>query len=70
MNYKPKPFYINEGVVRLSRWIEKMESVFEISFYAENCIAKFVACTVNYTSLSWSNIHAKIIGIRIANAIY
>lgn len=28
MNYKPKSFHGNEGVVGLTRWIEKMEFVF------------------------------------------
>lgn len=32
MNYKPKPFYRNEGVVGLNHCINKIESVFDISF--------------------------------------
>lgn len=35
MNYNPKMFYGNERVVRLTRWIEKIESIFQISLCAE-----------------------------------
>lgn len=45
MNCKPKPFYGKEGVVGLTCWIEKMESVFEISLCTENYKVKFSACT-------------------------
>lgn len=69
MNFKPKPFYRNEGVVELTHWIKKMESVFEISFYAKDCKVRFSSFTFEDTTLSWWNKHAKTMGIRMAKAI-
>ena len=37
MNCRPKIFHGNEGVVNLTRWIEKTESVFQISFCPDDC---------------------------------
>lgn len=34
MNYKPKSFHGNEGVVALTRWMEKMKTLFEFSLHA------------------------------------
>lgn len=34
-NYKLKTLYRNEGVIGLTRWIEKTESIFEINFCVE-----------------------------------
>ncbi|GJX56143.1 hypothetical protein Tco_0286040 [Tanacetum coccineum] len=43
LNCKPHSFNETEGVVGLSRWFEKMESVFEISKCVEEDKVKFVA---------------------------
>lgn len=69
INYKPKTFYKNEIVVEMMRWIEKIESIFEISFCAESCKVKFVVCTFEDTSLSWRNNHVKTMGISTTNVI-
>ena len=69
MNCKPKSFYGNKGVVGLTRWIDKMESVFEISFYDENHKVRFVACTFVDATLTWWNSHAKTLGTSNANAM-
>lgn len=41
MNWKSKPFYGNNEVVGMTRWIEKLDSVFEISFCTEDFNVKF-----------------------------
>ncbi|GKG33615.1 hypothetical protein Tco_0433774, partial [Tanacetum coccineum] len=50
---KPLDFKGTEGVVGLTRWFEKMESVFSIS----NCTAasqvKFATCTLQDDALTW-----------------
>ena len=68
MNCKPKYFFGNEGVVGLTRWIEKMKLVFEISFFHENCHIIFATCTFSDAALTWWNGHAKTLGISNANA--
>ncbi|GKA71976.1 hypothetical protein Tco_0778192, partial [Tanacetum coccineum] len=56
---KPLDFKGTEGVVGLTRWFEKMESVFSIS----NCTAasqvKFATCTLQDDALTWWNSHVK-----------
>lgn len=52
MNCKPKSFHRNEGVVSLTCWIEKMESVFEISFCVEECKVKFATYTIENAALT------------------
>ncbi|GJT16381.1 hypothetical protein Tco_0875087 [Tanacetum coccineum] len=42
--YKPHNFKGTEGAVRLTRWFEKIESVFHIGNCVESCQVKFVAC--------------------------
>lgn len=69
MNYKPKPFYGNEGVVGLTMWIENMEFVFEISLCVEDCKMMFAACTFIYATLSWWNNHTKTIGVSATNSM-
>ncbi|GKE18396.1 putative reverse transcriptase domain-containing protein [Tanacetum coccineum] len=55
LNCQPHKFNGTEGVVGLSRWYEKMESVFEISKCAEEDKVKFVACTLEWRALTWWN---------------
>ncbi|GJW49275.1 hypothetical protein Tco_0090626 [Tanacetum coccineum] len=45
----------NTGVVRLKRWFEKMEQVFEICKCAEDDKVKFVVCTFEGRALTWWN---------------
>nr|GEX43701.1 putative reverse transcriptase domain-containing protein [Tanacetum cinerariifolium] len=42
-----------EGVVGLTRWIKKMESVFQISGYAIENQVKFATCTLLDATLTW-----------------
>ncbi|GJY37069.1 putative reverse transcriptase domain-containing protein, partial [Tanacetum coccineum] len=55
----PLTFKGTEGVVVLSQWFEKMESVFHIS----NCVVefKFATCTFLGNALTWWNSHMKIV---------
>nr|GEU60321.1 hypothetical protein [Tanacetum cinerariifolium] len=55
MKCHPLNFKGNEGVVRLTRWIEKMESVFNISGCAIENQVKFAACTLLDAALTWWN---------------
>nr|GFB28624.1 reverse transcriptase domain-containing protein [Tanacetum cinerariifolium] len=45
----------NKGVVGLTRWIKKMESVFNISGCAIENQVKFATCTLLDASLTWRN---------------
>ncbi|GJV64920.1 putative reverse transcriptase domain-containing protein [Tanacetum coccineum] len=49
-----------EGVVGLTRWIEKMESVFNISGCAIENQVKFATCTLLGAALTWWNEDAKV----------
>ncbi|GKD28533.1 hypothetical protein Tco_1239311, partial [Tanacetum coccineum] len=53
MKCQPLNFKGNEGVVGLTRWIEKMESVFHISGCAIENQVKFATCTLLGAALDW-----------------
>nr|GEV09914.1 hypothetical protein [Tanacetum cinerariifolium] len=55
MKCHPLNFKGNEGVVGLTRWIEKMESVFNISGCAIENQVKFATCTLLDAALTWWN---------------
>nr|GFB93979.1 hypothetical protein [Tanacetum cinerariifolium] len=48
-----------EGVVELTRWFEKMESVFSISNCTASNQVKFTTCTLQNDALTWWNSHVK-----------
>nr|GEZ54097.1 putative reverse transcriptase domain-containing protein [Tanacetum cinerariifolium] len=52
----------NEGVVGLTRWIEKMESVFNISGCAIENQVKFATCTLLDAALTWWNSQIRTLG--------
>ncbi|GKE23658.1 reverse transcriptase domain-containing protein [Tanacetum coccineum] len=56
----------NEGVVRLIRWFEKMETVFHISNYPEKYQVKYASCTLLNSALTWWNLHKRIVGTEAA----
>ncbi|GJZ06146.1 hypothetical protein Tco_0539939, partial [Tanacetum coccineum] len=66
---RPLNFKGTEGVVMLSKWFEKMESVFHIS----NCVVenhvKFATCTFVRNALTWRNSHKKAVTQDVAYAI-
>nr|GEV50442.1 putative reverse transcriptase domain-containing protein [Tanacetum cinerariifolium] len=55
-----------EGVVGLTQWFERMETVFKIS----NCVVenqvKFATCTLYGVALTWWKSHVKIVGHDVA----
>ncbi|GJV10636.1 putative reverse transcriptase domain-containing protein [Tanacetum coccineum] len=51
-----------EGMVGLTRWIEKMESVFNISGCAIENQVKFATCTLLGAALTWWNSHIRALG--------
>ncbi|GJS09422.1 hypothetical protein Tco_0366218 [Tanacetum coccineum] len=58
-----------KGVVVLSQWFEKMESVFHISNYAVENQVKFATCTFLGNALTWWNSHMKTITQDVAYAM-
>ncbi|GJY77504.1 hypothetical protein Tco_0482620 [Tanacetum coccineum] len=59
---QPLNFKGTEGVVGLTQWFEKMESVFHISNYTVACQIKFATCTLLGSALTWWNSHVKTVG--------
>ncbi|GJZ89271.1 hypothetical protein Tco_0661053 [Tanacetum coccineum] len=57
---KPLDFKGTEGVVGLTRWFEKMESVFSISNCPATSQVKFATCTLQDDALTWWNSHGEI----------
>ncbi|GJZ30934.1 reverse transcriptase domain-containing protein [Tanacetum coccineum] len=58
-----------EGVVGLSRWFEKMESVFHIIGCAIDNQVKFATCTLLGAALTWWNGHVRTLGHDAAYAM-
>nr|GFB52036.1 hypothetical protein [Tanacetum cinerariifolium] len=54
---QPLPFKGTKGVASLSKWCERMESVFHISNYAAENQVKFATCTLHSVALTWWNTH-------------
>ena len=67
MNCKPKSLHGSEGIVNLTKCIEKTESVFQISFCPDDCKLRFAACTFTDATLTWWNSHVNTIGINTVN---
>nr|GFA11195.1 hypothetical protein [Tanacetum cinerariifolium] len=53
-----------EGIVGLSQWLEKIESVFHISGCAIHNQVKFATCTLLGTALTWWNGHVRTVKSR------
>ncbi|GKA40623.1 putative reverse transcriptase domain-containing protein [Tanacetum coccineum] len=66
---QPLNFKGTEGIVGLSQWIEKMESVFHISGCAIENQVKFATCTLLGAALTWWNGHVRTLGHDAAYAI-
>nr|GFA57591.1 hypothetical protein [Tanacetum cinerariifolium] len=69
LNCWPLKFNSTEGIIGLTRWFEKTESVSNIS----NCIAenqvKFASCTLIGSALTWWNSHMRAVGQEVAYAM-
>ncbi|GJY26683.1 putative reverse transcriptase domain-containing protein [Tanacetum coccineum] len=62
MKCQPLNFKGAEGVVGLTRWIEKMESVFNISGLTVKNQVKFATCTLLGAALTWWNGQIRTLG--------
>ncbi|GJY76154.1 putative reverse transcriptase domain-containing protein [Tanacetum coccineum] len=66
---KPHNFSGTEGVVGLTRWFEKMETVFNISNCPSKYQVKYATCTLQDSALTWWNSHKRTIGVEVAYAM-
>ncbi|GJU89233.1 reverse transcriptase domain-containing protein [Tanacetum coccineum] len=62
-------FSITEGVVRLTRWFDKLELVFQVSKVEDGDNVKYAACTMLDGVLTWWNSYVRTLGIDATNAI-
>nr|GEZ62082.1 reverse transcriptase domain-containing protein [Tanacetum cinerariifolium] len=69
MKCQPLNFKGTEGIVGLSQWVEKMESVFHISGCAVKNQVKFATCTLLGAALTWWNGHVRTLGHDVAYAM-
>ncbi|GKE15705.1 reverse transcriptase domain-containing protein [Tanacetum coccineum] len=58
-----------KGVVGLTQWIEKMESLFHISNCTVTCQVKFATCTLQGNALTWWNSHVRTVRHDVAYAM-
>nr|GEZ80705.1 hypothetical protein [Tanacetum cinerariifolium] len=66
---QPLNFKGTEGVIGLTQWFEKMESVFNISNCTTACQVKYVVCTLQGVALTWWNSHVKTVNLEVAQAL-
>ncbi|GJV22160.1 hypothetical protein Tco_1371180 [Tanacetum coccineum] len=69
MKCQPLSFKGTEGVVRLIKWSEKMETVFHISNCPERYQVKYATCTLLDSALTWWNSHKRTIKTDDAYAL-
>ncbi|GJZ85636.1 putative reverse transcriptase domain-containing protein [Tanacetum coccineum] len=66
---QPMNFKGIEGVVGLTQWVEKMESVFLISNCAITSQVKYASCTLQGSALTWWNSHTRAVGQDVPYAM-
>ncbi|GJS63725.1 putative reverse transcriptase domain-containing protein [Tanacetum coccineum] len=66
---QPLNFKGMEGVVGLTRWFDKIETVFHISNCPQKNQVKYAACTLLDSALTWWNTYKRMIGIEAAYAM-
>ncbi|GKF86039.1 hypothetical protein Tco_0253866 [Tanacetum coccineum] len=69
MKCQPLYFKGTEGVVELTQWFERMETVFRISNYTMENQIKFATCTLLGIALTWWNSHVRTAGHDVAYAM-
>ncbi|GKD29116.1 reverse transcriptase domain-containing protein, partial [Tanacetum coccineum] len=69
MKYQPLYFKGTEGVVELTQWFERMETVFRISNCSVENQIKFSTCTLLAGALRWWNSHVMTVGHDVAYAM-
>ncbi|GJT12083.1 reverse transcriptase domain-containing protein [Tanacetum coccineum] len=65
---KCQPLYFKgtEGVVNLTQWFERMETVFRISNCTVENQVKFATCTLMGAALTWWNSHVRTVTNEVA----
>nr|GFA00354.1 hypothetical protein [Tanacetum cinerariifolium] len=58
-----------KGVVGLTRWFEKMETVFNISNCPSKYKVKYATCILQNSALTWWNSHKRTIGVDVPYAM-
>ncbi|GJX00513.1 putative reverse transcriptase domain-containing protein [Tanacetum coccineum] len=66
---QPLNFNGTEGVVGLTRWFKKMETVFHISNYPPRYQVKYASCTLLDGALTWWNSYKRAVGVADAYAM-
>ncbi|GJT63460.1 hypothetical protein Tco_1006993 [Tanacetum coccineum] len=69
MKFQPLFFKDTEGVVKLTQWFERMETVFHISNCTVENQIKFSTCTLLGVALTWWNSHVGTVGHDVAYAM-
>ncbi|GJV90239.1 reverse transcriptase domain-containing protein [Tanacetum coccineum] len=69
MKCQPLNFKGTKGVVELTQWFEKMETVFSISNCSVENQIKFSTCTLLGSALTWWNSHVRTVGHDVAYAM-
>ncbi|GJW80895.1 hypothetical protein Tco_0144870, partial [Tanacetum coccineum] len=59
-----------KGVVGLTQWFERMETVFNISNCAVENQVKFATCTLHCVALTWWKSHVKTVGHDAAYSVW
>ncbi|GJV31256.1 hypothetical protein Tco_1391656 [Tanacetum coccineum] len=65
-NCQPLNFKGTEGVVGLTMWFEKIETVFHISNCPERYQVKYATCTLLNSALTWWNAHKRTVRADVA----
>ncbi|GJT24868.1 putative reverse transcriptase domain-containing protein [Tanacetum coccineum] len=66
---QPLNFKGTKGVVGLTQWFEKIESIYSISNCTVACQVKFATCTLQGNALTWWNSHVKTTTPKAAHAM-
>ncbi|GKA77102.1 reverse transcriptase domain-containing protein, partial [Tanacetum coccineum] len=69
MKCKPLYFKGTKGVVELTQWFERMETVFRISNYTVENQIKFSTCTLLGSALTWWYSYVRTVGHDVAYAM-
>nr|GEW55154.1 putative reverse transcriptase domain-containing protein [Tanacetum cinerariifolium] len=66
LNSNPYTFSGSQGAVGYSRWIEKLESIFQIRKCFEENMVQYLTCTLHGHALTWWNDYVHYVGIDTA----
>ncbi|GKC47066.1 reverse transcriptase domain-containing protein [Tanacetum coccineum] len=69
MKCQPLNFKGTEGVVELTQWFKKMETMFSISNCSVENQIRFSTCTLLGSALTWWNSHIRTVGHDVAYAM-